>query len=566
MSQMTRFTRIMLLAIIVSGVAWLGAAGFGVFLQDKNAQVEPAPVGGPPLVRRLTESQYRASIAAIFGPDTPIVGRFEPGLRSHGLQAIGTSEAGISAFSAEQYTAMALGIADHVISEPRRETMVGCGPADVSVFSADCAERFARHYGEQLFRRPLNTEQLERYVNAARVGAEGLGDFYQGLKYALVGMLTAPEFILRIERVGNQTEDRDVLALDSYSKAERLSFFLTNRTPDAQLLRAAAAGELETDKGLAAQVDRLIASPEFEQAVRAFFTDMLEFDGFDTLVKDLDLYPAFNSQVAADAKEQTLRDIVRHLIVNGGDYRDLFVLNETELTRPLGVVYRVPIATRSGWEPYAFDDGSARSGIQSHLSFLALHSHPGRSSPTLRGEAIRKVFLCQEVPDPPADVDFSAVQEVGQGAMPTGRDRLRIHNSEPACSGCHKIMDPPGLALENFDGLGQFRHAENGAVIDASGELGGQSFESPQGMATALRNHRETPRCLAEKMYRAAVGRDTMWDERYYMDYLISQFEQAGYRVPGLMRTIALSDNFFAVQRFSKHEQYAVRTELNGVE
>jgi len=119
-------------------------------------------------------------------------------------------------------------------------------------------------------------------------------------------------------------------------------------------LRAAGAGELDTDAGLARQADRLIASPHFEATVRAFFQDMLEFDTFGELAKDPIIYPAFNSVVAQDAQEQTLRTIVNQLITQHGDYRDIFTTRDTFMTRSLGTMYRLPVATRNGWEPCSF--------------------------------------------------------------------------------------------------------------------------------------------------------------------------------------------------------------------
>src|SRR3546814_8548300 len=130
-------------------------------------------------------------------------------------------------------------------------------------------------------------------------------------------------------------------SLDGYSKSTRLSYFLINSTPDAELLRAAAAGELDSRRGVAKQVDRLIASPQFERGVRAFFYDMLQFDLFSDLSKDPQIYPAYNSTVAADAQEQTLRTITQLLVKQDGDYRDLFTTRDAWLQRALGVVYRV---------------------------------------------------------------------------------------------------------------------------------------------------------------------------------------------------------------------------------
>ena len=533
--------------------AWKRAAFLGTLLLPvlsgcgRGPDDEPEPVGGPVVMRRLTESQYRATVADIFGQDIAVKARFERGLRVEGLLAIGTGHSGMSPFSIEQYDAAALSVATEVLSEQRRDKSVPCKPSGGSAnFDGPCATRFVERYGPRLFRRPLHDEETIRFVAAARAGHEHLDDFYSGLKFALVGMMMSPEFLLRIERT-REAKDVDVRELDTWSKATRLSYFLTNSTPDQELLRAAGGGELDSSKGLQRQVDRLIASPRFEEAVRAFFQDMLQFDRFADLAKDPVVYPAFNSTVAADAQEQTLRTITDLLIQQRGDYRELFTTRRAFLTRSLGIIYRLPVPTRNGWETTEFPANAQRAGIQSQIAFLSLNSHPGRSSATLRGKAIREVFLCQEVPDPPANVNFAVVQDPSNASMPTARDRLEAHRTEPACAGCHKITDPLGLTLENFDGLGTYRSKENGAAIDASGSLDGTDFDSADGLASALRDHPETPRCLVEKMYRFAVGRDTEMEERPYMDYLIKTFRSAGYRVPDLMRTIALSENFFAV-------------------
>ncbi len=511
--------------------------------------VEPDPVGGPALLRRLTESQYRATVAQIFGPEVPIVARFEPGLRTDGLLAVGTSEAGLSAFSIEQYDAAANGVADAVLGGEWSKDFPACASRSGDAYDAACASAFVTKYGLELFRRPLTDQQLQRYQQAAKEGTAKLGSLEEGLKYALVGMMTAPQFLLRIERSEDDPDHPGRRRLDDYSSAARLSYFLTNSTPDAELLRAAGAGELRTSGGLVRQVDRLLASPGYEQAVRAFFRDMLEFDLFNDLAKDGEIYPAFNSEVAEDAQEETLRDIVKLLVTEDGDYRDLFTLRESYMTRALGVIYRQPVSSRDGWELAPLSSDGDRIGIQGQISFLALHAHPGRSSPTLRGKAMRNVFLCQDVPDPPANVTFGIEQDpTKNGGLLTARDRLVAHNTEPACAGCHKIMDPPGLGLENYDGLGTYRSLENGAPIDSSGNLDGVAYSDAAGLAQALHDHPEVPNCLVSRVYSFAVGRDIVWKERSYLDYLIADFEANGYRLPELMRTIALSDNFFAIE------------------
>lgn len=516
--------------------------------QSAWAAQEPAAVGGPAVMRRLTESQYRATVADIFAPDIPIVGRFERAQRKDGLIAVGTSEAGISSFSVEQYDASALGIAAAVVSKERRAQLLPCQPKSEKQFDAGCAQRVIEHYGPLLFRRPLAGQETQRYVEIARLGQTRLGNFYSGLQLALTGMMIEPDFLLRIERVEPDPKHPGQFRLNAYSKASRLSYFLTNSTPDRELLKAAGAGELDTDAGLARQVDRLMASPRYAGTVRAFFEDMLQFDLFGDLAKDPVIYPAYNSTVAADAQEQTLRTITDHLVAKKGDYRDIFTTQSTNLTRALGRVYVMPVPTRNGWEQREFPETMGRAGILTDVSFLALHSHPGRSSPTLRGKAIREIFMCQKVPDPPADVDFTAFDaSVHDKASPTARDRLEEHQTNPTCAACHKVTDPLGLTLENFDGGGSFRAKENGAQIDVSGALDGKTFSGALGLGQALRDNADVTHCLVDKMYRSGLGRPLTDLEDEYTEKLDQLFASNGYRVPDLMRAIATSNIFYAV-------------------
>ncbi len=534
--------RLLLCASVSFPAGFAGAAASGT-----ASLAEPPGTGGPPMLRRLTEAQYRATIADVFGPDIPVTARFERALRSEGLVAVGTSEAGLSAFALEQYDTAAGAIAAAVLAPERRERFVPCDSPPVQHFDPDCAAAFIERHGTRLFRRALEAEEATAWLDVARAAHTRLGDFYAALEFTLVGMLVAPDFLLRVEAVATTPAADGSPRLDAYSRATRLSYFLTGSAPDAGLLAAAGRGALDSPDGLAREVDRLMAGPRYEAAVREFFTDMLRFDLFDDLAKDPVIYPAFNSTVAADAQEQTLRTITGHLLAGEGDYRDLFTTRAAPLTRSLGIVYRQPVAVRNGWQEGEFSERSGRVGIQSHLSFLALHSHPGRSSPTLRGKAIREVFLCQHMPDPPVDVDFTGINDDTNAARPTARDRLQAHATETQCKACHVLMDPAGLALEYYDGLGAFRTRENGAEIDVSGALDAKSFAAASGLGTALAEHSQTTSCLVRRMYSFATGRRELPGERAYLEYLDATFAAAGYRVPALMRAIALSDAFYRI-------------------
>ncbi len=510
---------------------------------------EPKTEGAPRQLRRLTETQYRNSIADIFGADVKVAGRFEPIVRPRmELVAVGTSLAAISPAGFEQYDSMGRGIAEQVVDEAHRATLLPCAPKDAKAADADCARLIFTTIGRQLFRRPLKDDETDALLKVAEVSTKNMGDFYAGAAMGLAGILSSPHFLFRVEAVENDPARAGQLRFDGYSKAARLSYFLWNTTPDEKLLAAAERGELATQKGLDAQIDRMLRSPRLESGVRAFFADMLEFEKFDELAKDPVIYPKFNREIARDSQEQILRTAVSHLVDKDGDYRDLFTTRQTFMTRPLGVVYQMPVRTVSGWEPVELPQDSARAGIVTYLGFLAVNSHAGRSSPTLRGKALREVLLCQKVPDPPGDVDFTVVQDTDNSEFKTARSRLTAHRSNATCAGCHKLVDPIGLSLENFDGLGEFRATENGEVIDTSGDLDGVAFKDGASLGRAIHDNPATTSCLVKRMFEYAAGREQGQPEQELMGYLNKRFASGNYSIKTLMRTIAAGDAFFAVR------------------
>lgn len=500
--------------------------------------------GGPLTMRRLTESQYRQTIADIFDADIRIVGRFEPDSRRDGLLAVGTSLVSMTPAGFEQYDAMARDIAAQVVDEERRSRLP-CAPRAMNAPDDECASRIVAEYGRRLFRRPLAPEELESRVRLAAEATRTLGEFYAGLEYALASLLSSPEFLFRVDRPAASMKSADARPLDAYSKATRLSYFLWNTAPDEELLAAAESGELDTRKGLERQVDRLLASPRLEAGTRAFFADLLRLDAFDELAKDTTIYPLFSAKLMADAREQTLRVIVDHLVTRRGDFRDLFTTRSSFMTRTLGMLYGVPVRSRDDWEPYEFPEDSPRAGLLTQVSFVAMHAHPGRSSPTLRGKFVRETFLCQEVPPPPANVDFT--MDAADAHLKTARQRLARHNEDPVCAGCHKLMDPLGLGFEQFDGLGAFRTHEAGMAIDASGELEGVPFEDAVGLGRVMRENPQVSACFVRNVYQYAVGRRVTPGEQPFLEYLERTFAKDGYRWPALLKRIATSDAFHTV-------------------
>jgi hypothetical protein len=506
---------------------------------------EPRVPGAATLARRLRPDQYRRVIADVFGPTIKVEGRFEPDVRDAGLFAVGAGHVGVTATGMEQYDAMARGIAAQVMSEEHRRTLLPCTPAAANAPDDACATQFFAKAGPLLYRRPLAADELKQSVMLAHLAGTALNSFYAGMELSLAGMLESPPFLFRTEIAESNPDHPGDYRLDAYSKASQLSFFLWDAGPDSLLMEAARSGRLNTDSGLQSEVDRMLRSPRLEAGVRAFFSDMLQFDLFDTLAKDSQIYPKWTASMAADAQEQTLRTIVDLVLAQRGDYRDLFITRKTFLSPLLGSLYGVPAPQGPGLQPYELPPGDRRAGIHTHASFVALHSHEGSSSPTLRGKALRELLLCQPVPAPPGNVNFAAAQDTHNPDFKTMRERLTAHRNDPSCAGCHKLMDPMGLALENFDSDAGYRTAENGQALDTRGELDGMLFSDPSGLGRALHDNPATSACLVRRLYAYATGHGPSRRDMPWVRYLEKSFAEDGYRPPELMRRIATSDNFY---------------------
>lgn len=524
---------VLLLALAFSGCA------------DKLA--EPEDSASPVRVRLMSAAQYANTIAHVFGQDVSdsVLPPLPPFARTDGLLASGAAFAGLTSDQAQQIQHAAASIAAKVVDVTHRNYLLSCSPISTSEADAACAGQIIRETGRLVFRRPLDENKVSDLVEVAEAATNEAEDFYAGLAIAIEALLISPEAVFIIDVPEPDPDNPGEERLDAYSLASRLSFFLWNGTPDEDLLQAAERGDLHTPEGLAASVNRMLASARLEDGVRAFFDDMMGFDEFASLSKDPIVYPMVTGATLADAREQTLRTTIDHLLNKELDYRDLFTTRDTFMSMRLAAIYRTPAS--NGWVPYRFPESSSRSGLLTQVSFLAAHSHSVRSSPTLRGQALREIFLCQEVPEPPPNVDFSLLEDAGD--LATARERLMIHSTNPSCAGCHLITDPMGLALENFDGAGLYRETENGVELDISGELDGAEFEDVSGLAQAMRDHPKLPYCLVNRMYAFGTGGPvSLRYDRDILSYFVGRFAENEYQVPGLLREIATSQAFTRVR------------------
>ena len=502
---------------------------------------EPEDTGSLNRLRLLTEEQYLNTVRYVFGPDVAPEPHFPPAQRRDGLLALGSSITGVTPAQLELYQKAAVTIANTVVDPKYRAFLMTCKPRNEKRADKACASQFLKEKGRLLHRRPLTQDELDVFVAQANKSADQLKDFYTGIGIALEAMLVSPNVLFVAETTEADPARPDRQRLDAFSLATRMSLFLWNAVPDDNVLKAAESGEIQTPEGRARVVDMMLSSRRLDAGVRAFFDDMFGFDDFNSLSKDPATYPQFTGQVAQDAREQTLRTIVDHLVNKRGDYRELFTTRETFISPALAVLYGEPAP--AGWTPYTAEPDSPRAGLLSQVSFLALHSHPTRSSPTLRGKALRETLLCQRVPPPPPNIDFGEVDNP-DSPFKTQRERVAFHLKNPVCAGCHKITDPMGLALENFDSSGRFREEERGAKIDASGTLDGKSFSGATSLGQVIHDHPALTSCLVQRVYSYGSGGAVRSEDKKTLEYFNARFADTGYRLPDLLSTVVLSNAF----------------------
>lgn len=499
-----------------------------------DAGPEPAVAPPEPALRRLTIRQYHNAVADLFGADLLAPTSLEPDATLEGLPSLGAAIASTSPLGVERYEAGARLVADQVFADAAPSELP-CSPSGPS--DAACARAWLEARGPAVLRRPLTPAELDTWVGLVTSIGSDAGDFRVGARYALAGLLQSPAFLYRSEHNDGQGGP-----LEAFELATRLSFFLWNGPPDEALLAAASEGRLGTPEGRASEVDRMMEHPRFRRGVRDFFTELLGLDGLNRMTKDPTVFAHTSPELWASAREQTLGTIEQYVVDEDADYRALFTSRRAWVDARLAALYAIPAPALQGfaWAELPADGG--RAGLLGHASLLALHAHATSSSATRRGKFVRATLLCQGVPPPPADVDTSIPE--ADASAPTLRDRLQSHQENPTCAACHRILDPVGLALENFDGVGRWREIENGVRIDPSGELDGASYSDAIGLGEAVAAHEQLGHCLTERLVSYGVGHLPTDGEEAWVEWLAHDFEGNGMSVRHLIRAIALSDAF----------------------
>lgn len=423
---------------------------------------------------------------------------------------------------------------------------LGLEPGQTPVDPATSARRVFTTLLPKAYRRPVDPAEVDRVMTLYERAAKRGDSFIDAMRYALKGVLVAPSFLFRVE---TQPTGPTPSPLSHYDIASRLSYFLWSTMPDEELFRLAEQRKLQDPATLLQQVDRMLDDPRSRAFADAFVGQWLGTQEIGGRAVPLltELQHFYTPEVAADLREQP-QLFLQYIVTANRPVLDLLNAPYTFLNERLAKYYEVEDKVTlhgTGFQKVDWPD-SRRAGVLGLASVLAMTSHYKQASPVLRGAWVLEALLGTPVPPPPPDVPALEASASKEKPM-TVRQMVAVHRANTACAGCHNLMDPIGLGLENFDWMGRWRDKEaNGEPVDASGRLpSGETFNGPVELRSVLMERKEEfLRQLTTKILGYALGRGQQDGDHCTVQGLVAKLEKDGYGARTLIREIVLSKPF----------------------
>ena len=453
-------------------------------------------------LRRLTRQEYNQTVRDLLGDDTAPADRFPPDEVSGGF-ANNAAVLGVTPLLAEKYQEAAEGLAARAVRNV--DALAGCDPGRIG--EEACARQFIEGFGQRAYRRPLTAVERDRLLALHSTGRTG-GSFAEGVEVTLRAILQSPSFIYRLENGRRARSGDRLVGLTGYEVATRLSYLLWGTMPDARLFEAAARDALTTPAQVSAMARQMLNDPRSRAAVVEFHRQWLGLSALDHLGKDGRLYPEFTPALAAEMRAETAA-FVEDVVWRGeGTLAALLTSPRGFVSARLAQLYGVPAPAGEGPRPVTLP-AAERAGLFTQAALLAVHALPDQSSPVHRGKLIREQVLCDQMPPQPPNLMVTPPEVDPRRAT---RERFAQHAADPACSGCHRLMDPIGFGLEAYDGIGRFRSTDGGRPVDPTGEIIDTSdadgpFRGARELAVRLAGSRDVRDCAATQWYRFAFGR-----------------------------------------------------------
>ena len=425
---------------------------------------------------------------------------------------------------------------------PSRRRIFTCRPT-VASEEAACAAEILKRLATQAYRGPVTATDLKGLMGFFETGRAG-GDFESGIRLALQAMLASPRFVFRLEQAPAAVRAGQNYRISDLDLASRLSFFLWGTVPDAELVKAATAGTLRTPAGFERQVRRLLADERSAALSTRFASQWLRLQDVDKINPDALLYPQWDHTLAEALKRES-ELFFDSLIREDRSLLDLVTADYTFANERVAKHYGIPNVMGAQFRRVALPEN--RRGITGHASVLLLTSVADRTSPVQRGKWVMEVLLGSPPPAPPANVPlFEETKGIADGKFLSVRARMEHHRSNPACTSCHRVIDPLGLTLENYDVTGQWRIKDSEVPVDASGDLyDGLKMDGPAGLRAALLKHQDLLiLSFTEKLMTYALGRRVEAYDMPAIRAIIREAAKQDYRMSAFISGVAKSAAF----------------------
>ena len=489
----------------------------------------------------LRAGQHKVSAAFVRRGDGP----YEDLLRPHEWSLAGGGSGGNGITSLPH-------LRDLIVSGPYNTTGVSETATRSKIFSCrptvpseelSCAREIVSRLGSEAYRRPLSDNDISGLMNFYAAGS-ARGGFEGGVRRALEAILASPHFVFRFEREPENKDPGETYRLADVDLASRLSFFLWGMPPDAELLEIAAEGKL-SDKELERQSQRMLADPRSEALGTRFAGLWLRLQDLYKVRPDPNFYPNFDENLA-DAMRRETELFFYNLVQEDKSFLELFSADYTFVNERLARHYGIPGVSGNHFRRVDYLEDQRR-GLLGQGSVLVLTSMANRTSPVLRGKWVMEVLLGTPPPPPPPGVpDLDETGTVSDGKFLTTRERMELPRERPACSSCHRLMEPIGLALDNYDVTGRWRLRENGNPIDTRGDFyDGTPVSEPVELINALLK-RPIPlvRNFTENLMAFALGRRVEHYDQPVVREISKNAEKDDYRLSSFIMGIIQSDAF----------------------
>ncbi len=522
--------------------------------------VPEGPMAGRTAMRLLTRYEYDQTVTDLLGFTSVEARQFPPENTADGFENNAWIHK-VNPTTLRYYMEASERLATESWSNPP-EVLAPCVGDEIDVNA--CKDGFST-FLVRAFRRPVHDDEIAVIHNLyddfyASKGAEAA--FTIGIQ----GILQAPQFLYRVELyeespvelepLDGEMSSEEFELVGPYEMASRLSYFFWGTMPDQTLMDLASDGSLNTPEVLKAQVARLLSDQRSQRMVYQFHRQWLGLDRLDNLGKDKAIYPEWDVSLRADFRA-SLDSFVEHAYWKEGTLDALMRSNVVFLTPALAELYGQPIPDDHGglWE--AEFPETERKGLLTQPAVMSMLAYANQSSPIARAIFVREKLFCQHLPPPPTGMDITPPDP---DPTATTREIFAIHTEQDTCAACHRLIDPLGFGMEDYDGLGRKREMENGKPIDNSGDLVASPDETVNGefngaaeLADKIAESEKIAHCLAEQWFTFAMGRHADESDEASFNQIMQQFKQNDYRFKSLFEAIVLSDSF----RYRKKKEIA---------